>query len=103
MPPAMFSKDAELIARTGDELLAVQGVIDLIVIDKDDKLCLYDYKTDRLNSTEIESEALLRYKMRELHSEQLSYYKIAVERLFNRACDAVEIYSTCAARTISVI
>ena len=79
------------------------NVIDLIVIDKDDRLCLYDYKTDRLNAAERGSEAMLRYKMRELHAEQLSYYKTAVERLFGRPCDTVEIYSTCAGRTVSVI
>ena len=103
MPPSMFSKDESFIAQVGDELLAVQGVIDLIVIDKDDRLCLYDYKTDRLNAAERGSEAMLRYKMRELHAEQLSYYKTAVERLFGRPCDTVEIYSTYAGRTVSVI
>ncbi len=103
LPPSMFSKDTDFIEKVGDELLAVQGVIDLIVIDEDGNICLYDYKTDRLSAAERENETLLRQKMSALHAEQLSYYKIAVERLFGKECHTVEVYSTCAAKTVSVL
>ena len=103
MPPSIFSKDEDFIAQAGDELLAVQGVIDLIVIDEDGHVCLYDYKTDRLTRAERTNDALLESKMRQLHADQLSYYKIAVERLFGTVCHTAEIYSTCAAKTVSVI
>lgn len=103
LPPAMFSKDTAFIEAVGDELLAVQGVIDLIVIDENDNLCLYDYKTDRLSAAERGDRALLKEKMSRLHAEQLSYYKIAVERMFGRECQTVEIYSTCAATTVSIL
>ncbi len=102
LPPSMFSKDSEFIDSLGDEMLAVQGVIDLILIDADGKLCLYDYKTDRLTRTELENDSELSKKMKERHAEQLSYYKLAVKELFERECDSAEIYSTCAARTVKI-
>ena len=102
MPPSMFSKDPEFIEKLGDEKLAVQGVVDLIVIDSEGRLCLYDYKTDRISKEEKQSEALLADKMRKSHSEQLSYYKLAAERLFGTECHTVEVYSTAAARTVKI-
>ena len=102
LPPSMFSKDDAFISSLGDEMLAVQGVIDLVIIDADNNLCLYDYKTDRLTNAELESDALLEKAMRDRHSEQLSYYKLAVSRLFERECDVAEIYSTHAARTVKI-
>ncbi|MBE6530727.1 MAG: helicase-exonuclease AddAB subunit AddA [Ruminococcaceae bacterium] len=100
LPPSMFSSDEDLIASLGDEMLAVQGVIDLIVMNGDGSLELYDYKTDRLSRAERSSDELLGQKMKTLHSEQLSYYKTAVERLFDKKCDTVAIYSTHAAKTV---
>ena len=102
LPAAMFSKDKKLISDIKDEMLAVQGVIDLLIIDKDDKLCLYDYKTDRLSADEFENEKALQKKMASAHSEQLSYYKLAVSMLFERECDVSEIYSTHAAKTVKI-
>ena len=102
LPPSMFSKDDAFIASLGDELLAVQGVIDLVIIDEQDKLCLYDYKTDRLTKAELENDTLLSRVMRDRHSEQLSYYKLAISRLFERECDVAEVYSTHAAKTVKV-
>lgn len=100
LPPSMFSSDEALITSLGDEMLAVQGVIDLIIMNGDGSIELYDYKTDRLSRAELSNDALLQKKMRALHAEQLSYYKTAVECLFNRRCDSVAIYSTHAAKTV---
>ncbi|MBO5415762.1 MAG: helicase-exonuclease AddAB subunit AddA [Clostridia bacterium] len=102
LPTAMFSKDTAFIEAARDELLAVQGVIDLILIDGDGELRIYDYKTDRLSRDELESANALAKKMRALHSEQLSYYKLAAERLFDRACASVEVYSTQAAALVDI-
>jgi ATP-dependent exoDNAse (exonuclease V) beta subunit len=102
LPPSMFSKDDEFISSLGDEMLAVQGVIDLVIIDAADKLCLYDYKTDRLTKAELENEVFMAKTMRQRHSEQLSYYKLAISKLFERECDVAEIYSTHAAKTVKI-
>ncbi|MBQ7383688.1 MAG: UvrD-helicase domain-containing protein, partial [Clostridia bacterium] len=102
LPTSMFSKDTEFIETARDERLAVQGVIDLILVDKRGELCIYDYKTDRLTRAELESEELLTRKMRTLHSEQLTYYKLAAERLFDKKCSTAEVYSTQAATLVDM-
>ena len=102
MPSSNFSKDEDFIKAT-DEPLAVQGVIDLIIIDRDGNVSVYDYKTDRLSRAERESDALLAHKMRTLHAEQLGYYKIAAERLFGKEVKRVAVYSTQAAKTVDII
>ncbi len=96
------ASDFESGVRFKDEMLAVQGVIDLVIIDENDKLCLYDYKTDRLTKAELESDALLEKKMRQAHGNQLSYYKKAIAELFGKECDVAEIYSTHAAKTVKI-
>ena len=102
LPPSMFSKDEQFIGELGDEMLAVQGVIDLVIIDSEDRLCLYDYKTDRLSRQELTDTEKLTEKMQKLHSQQISYYKLAVAKLFDRPCDIAQIYSTHAAKTVDI-
>ena len=80
----------------------MQGAIDLIVIDKDGRLSLFDYKTDRLTREELEKDPLASAKMHELHAMQLSYYKKAAELLFERKCDRIAVYSTHAAKIFDI-
>ena len=101
LPSANFSKDEDFIKAT-DEPLAVQGVIDLIIIDQNGEVSVYDYKTDRISRSERESDPLLQDKMRALHAEQLGYYKIAAERLFGKEVSRVAVYSTHAAKTVDI-
>lgn len=101
LPSSSFSKDEEFINAT-DEPLAVQGVIDLILVDEDGDVSLYDYKTDRLSRKEKEDAELLEKKLKEMHSEQLGYYKIAAERLFDKPIKRVAVYSTAAAKTVDI-
>ncbi len=101
MPTSSFSKDEEFISRT-DEDLAVQGVIDLILIDKDGEISVYDYKTDRLSVAELKDDQKLKDKLASLHGEQLGYYKIAAERLFGKECRRVAVYSTKAAKSVDI-
>ncbi len=102
LPISMFSKDIVFLETARDERLAVQGVIDLILIDVNGELRIYDYKTDRLSRAELEDKKKLSAKMRALHAQQLSYYKVAAERLFDRECASVEVYSTQAATLVDV-
>ena len=102
LPPDEFTRDEEFLSKIKDEKLAVQGVIDLIVIDKDGRLSLFDYKTDRLTREELENDTLASAKMHELHAMQLSYYKKAAELLFERKCDRIAVYSTHAAKIFDI-
>lgn len=99
LSPASFTKDAKFLAKLGtEEKLAVQGVIDLILIDREDRLLLIDYKTDRLTKEELASDALAQRKLERAHGRQLSYYAKATELLFGRPCDRLCVYSTHAAK-----
>lgn len=102
LPPQSFTSDDSLIQKLQGEELAVQGVIDLIIITQDGKIKLYDYKTDRLTKEELSSHTLAKAKLEERHAQQLSYYAKACERLFGKKCDSVEIYSTHSAKLYEI-
>ena len=102
LPSSDFSKDEEFI-RTTDEPLAVQGVIDLILVNESGDVSVYDYKTDRLSRKEKADNDLRAKKLMSLHAEQLGYYMIAAERLFGKKPVRVAVYSTAAAKTVDMI
>ena len=94
MSPQSFTKNQSLIEKMQGEALAVQGVIDLIIITNDGKIKLYDYKTDRLTKAELVSYDLAKEKLERAHAQQLAYYAKACEEMFGKKCDSVQIYST---------
>jgi ATP-dependent helicase/nuclease subunit A len=102
LPASDFSSDEALFETIKDESLAVQGVIDLIIIDEQGNISLIDYKTDRLTKEELSDDSLATKKINDLHSLQLSYYKKAIELLFDRECSKVFVYSTHAAKLYSI-
>jgi ATP-dependent exoDNAse (exonuclease V) beta subunit len=101
LPSSDFSRDKDFINAT-DEPLAVQGVIDLILVDERGDVSLFDYKTDRLSKAEMSDDTLLEGKLTALHREQLGYYRIAAERLFGKPIKRAAIYSTAAAKTVDI-
>ena len=103
MSPEGFTSQDDLIEKLGDEKLAVQGVIDLILIDADGQVSLYDYKTDRLSRDELSAPSLATERMNERHARQLSYYAKAAELLFGKKCSRVAVYSTHSARIYDII
>ncbi len=94
LSPDSFTSDPELIPKIRDEQLAVQGVIDLILIDQDGNIELYDYKTDRLSREALYSDAVATEIMSERHGQQLFYYSKAIEYLMGKKCSRTAIYST---------
>ena len=102
LPATAFSENQEFRELLSDESLAVQGVIDLILIDNNGDIELYDYKTDRLTRDELENNELARAKMNSLHGLQLSYYAHAVELMFGRKCRRVCVYSTHSAKLYDI-
>lgn len=100
LPAIKFVKNKEknendsFINQLKDEALTVQGVIDLILIDQDGNIELFDYKTDRLSPKELENPVLAKEKLNNVHSTQLSYYAKAIEMIFGKKCANVQIYST---------
>ncbi len=102
LPTSTLNDDPEFIMQTEGEMLAVQGVIDVLWEDEDKNIFLCDYKTDRLLPNELSNAARLKEKMTERHGKQLKYYAEAVERLFSKECKGVFIYSTHAATAVEI-
>ena len=98
LPASNFTEDEILREQISNEMIAVQGVIDLILIGADGSIGLFDYKTDRLTREELSDDALATAKMKQAHGEQLRYYAEAIKQLFGKYPDTVAIYSTCAAK-----
>ena len=66
-----------------DESMLIQGIIDAYY-EKDGKIYLMDYKTDRVNKKE---DLIQRYQT------QLDYYKEALEKLTGKEVGGIYIYS----------
>lgn len=97
-PAALFSSD-DPTALAGEELL-VQGVIDCAYFNQEDELILVDYKTDSFAASAGRDyvEAVLR----ERHTRQLGYYKLACEKLFGRAPLHTYLYSFALSDTVEI-
>ena len=90
---SLFTDNDERTAAVQGEEILVQGVIDCIIIDDSGDIHLVDYKTDRLSKKELESRALATWKMNEKHSLQLTYYALAIEKIFGKRPKTVSVYS----------
>ena len=99
---AAFTESREFAELLTNETLAVQGVIDLILIDENGDIELYDYKTDRLTARELADPTEAKRRLNSSHALQLSYYAHAIEQLFGRRCKKVCIYSTHSAELYDV-
>lgn len=100
LPAERFTQDSGLALRLEGEKLLVQGVIDLLFIDENDRIVLCDYKTDYLTPDEIADEAAAKKKLFDRHRLQLGYYCDAVYQLLGRRPDRVCLYSLPLGRAI---
>ncbi len=102
LPARIFTEDSERAARLSEREILVQGVIDCIVEYPDGRIGVFDYKTDRLTRDELCDPALAEAAMRSRHENQLYYYSLAVEKMFGKAPDKVEVYSLHLGRCVNV-
>lgn len=86
------SKDLFGDENASDELILVQGIID-VFFEEEDGIVLLDYKTDRVDE---DSELVLRYE------KQLQLYKSAIEKAYNVPVKEVLLYSFALEKTISI-
>ena len=82
--------------------ILLQGVIDCIIEKEDGSLMLVDYKTDRLTKEELSDKRLAARSLKEKHQLQLSYYALAVERMFARLPDSISVYSLPLGDTVEI-
>ena len=78
------------------ESVLVQGVLDCIFENEQGELVLVDYKTDNV------SEENYIQVLKERHSTQLSYYKLACEKMFERPVYKVIIYSVPLGKNVEI-
>jgi ATP-dependent helicase/nuclease subunit A len=92
-PMRTLTQDQELAQKLGDEMLFVQGSIDLLLTMPDGRVILVDYKTDRITDEERANPALLAARLKEHHGQQLACYAEAIRDLLGREPDEMRIYS----------
>lgn len=105
LPASLFTSDKALSKRldeSGTDIIA-QGVIDLVFTDKDGKLILVDYKTDKLTEYELKNRSAAEKKLVERHKTQLTYYACACEKMFERPVDSVVVFSLPLGDTVKII
>ena len=101
-PASIFTSDEKKKKAYEDKKILVQGVIDCIIEREDGELILIDYKTDRLTRAELENKALAAEKLTRVHTSQLSYYRMAVEKMFGKAPLSVAVYSLPLGDTVEI-
>ena len=98
LPACEFTLDAEKSAAYVSEYILVQGVVDCLIEEADGSLLLIDYKTDHTPKERDAAEALLR----ERYTTQLSYYKKAVETVFDAPVKQTLLYSFSLGDTVEI-
>ena len=92
IPADEFTENDELKKQN----VLVQGVVDAVFVNEGDELVLVDYKTDKVT---IDNYKEL---LKERYTTQLSYYKKAIEIIFERPVDRLLIYSVPLAKEVEI-
>ncbi len=95
LPVSDFTEKHQDIS--SDDFILVQGVSDLYFENPDGTLTLVDFKTDRV--TQENGEKVLR----ERHTQQLCYYKRAIEEITEKIVSKVYVYSFALSREVEII
>ena len=102
LPAAFFTQNPEKKSLLAEETILLQGVIDCIIEDSDGRLHLIDYKTDRLTKEELSNKAAAEKKLSEKHALQLSYYALAVRKIFGKSPATLRVYSLPLGDTVNI-
>ncbi|MBO5945801.1 MAG: UvrD-helicase domain-containing protein [Clostridia bacterium] len=90
---ALIAEDEARRTALDGKTMLVQGVIDCLIVDKEEEIHLIDYKTDRLTREELSDRAAATERLTREHATQLSYYAKAIEKMFGKRPKTVRIYS----------
>lgn len=102
LPACLFTEDEEKRRALEDREILLQGVIDCIIEDEAGNLHLIDYKTDRLTRAELADKSLAQKTLQKKHALQLSYYSLAIEKMFGKAPVTKRVYSLPLGDTVEV-
>ena len=98
LPAHQFTESPDRKESLSSETVLVQGVVDCLITNKDGSLTLVDYKTDYLPDDSERSIDILR----ERYTDQLSYYRAAVEKLTGKEVKKTIIYSFSLGKTVNI-
>lgn len=93
LPAAMFTADQLMREALTGERVLVQGIMDCVFTDREGRLTVLDYKTDRIPHELLSDRDAAREYIIERHIGQLSYYRLACREMMQRRVDTVIIYS----------
>lgn len=102
LPASLFTQSEEKKAAYAESEILLQGVIDCLIEDTAGNLHLVDYKTDRLSKEELNDKSLAEKRLSEKHALQLSYYSLAIEKIFGKKPKTKRIYSLPLGDTVDV-
>lgn len=102
LPAYLFTTVPDKKEKLRDVRLLVQGVIDCLIEEEDGSLVLIDYKTDRIPSEIYHNPEEVKSFFTNRHQKQLYYYTLAIEQMFGKRPDRVEIYSTAYGDTVEI-
>ncbi len=98
LPASHFTNDPERKDALSESKLLVQGVFDCLFEKADGTLKLIDYKTDSVSGDPKTDEAMFV----ERYTTQLSYYKIACERMMKKDISEISVYSFALGREVAI-
>ncbi len=101
LPASMFTSDKTSKEMLKSETVLVQGIVDCVFTDENNKLSVLDYKTDRIPHKYKVSNKSEQYLIN-MHFNQLSYYKLACELIMCKKVENVLIYSFDLQKTIEI-
>ncbi len=102
LPASHFTSDGNAKKLLANDVLLVQGIMDCVFLDSQGKLTVLDYKTDRIPRDFMDTEGAPEKYLIEKHIQQLSYYKLACEKMMCKRVDRVILYSFALSKTIEV-
>ncbi len=102
LPAHVFTNDPKKQEALKGENLFVQGIIDCFTQNPDESFTLIDYKTDHMPFSMKESEKDFEALLAKRHSEQLKYYKRALEIITKKPVNNVLIYSFALNKAIDI-
>ena len=102
LPAEYFAEGDAAREKYKGNFVLVQGVIDCLIENPDGSFRLIDYKTDRLTKEELGDESLATETLNKKHAQQLSYYALAVERIFGKKPEKIEVYSMPLGKTVKI-
>lgn len=102
LPATLFTTDPTLRVSLSEETVLVQGIMDCVFTDRDGRLTVLDYKTDRIPYELRHDRAAARKLIIDRHLGQLSYYRLVCREMMQRNVDRVLIYSFSLSEAIEI-